>query len=90
MQERLAIVETNINHIRGDVSEIKSMLVDHINKDSEKLTREEAYKAFAFKTLEPEVIRIRGTLNKAFWWSLGITGTLITGLIFFILQHTTA
>lgn len=84
--ERMAIVETQMINIGKEVTEIKTMLITHMEADADKMTRSEAYKAFAYKQIEPEVGRLRALVVKSLWWVVGIGGTLISGLVLFFVK----
>jgi hypothetical protein len=56
MNERMARVETNIENIKEQIGEIKEMLTDHVNWESDKY--EEMDKKFAPKWIEKFVIAL--------------------------------
>ena len=87
--ERMAIVENEVKHISIQTTEIKALLIAHIEKDADKMTRAEAYKAFAYKTTEKEVGRVRTTVTKAVWWGITTVGSLVVGLVLYILNFRT-
>lgn len=56
MNERMARVETNIENIKEQITEIKNMLIDHVDWESDKY--EEMDKKFAPKWIEKFVIAL--------------------------------
>ncbi len=45
--ERISKIETHVDYIKSDVTEIKSMLKEHINKEDAFITLAEGRKTFA-------------------------------------------
>lgn len=56
MTERMARVETNIDNIKEDVSEIKKMLEKHIDSEIERY--EDMNKRFAPKWVQPTLVTL--------------------------------
>jgi len=56
MNERMARVETNINNIKEDVQEIKTMLTDHVLREDQKY--KDLDKKYAPKWVERTLITL--------------------------------
>ena len=61
--ERLAVIETEITTLKGDVSEIKQMLKDHVEWESNKY--ETLSNLFAGKWVEKITIAVTGSVITA-------------------------
>lgn len=86
MEERdIKIVETTLKFVQRDISEIKSTLNAISLSLSMSMTRDEAYKAFAQKNIEPELLRVRNVAEKSVFIIavslLGIIASLITLMV---------
>lgn len=84
--ERITSVETKMDYVSADIKEIKKMLSDHIARDGEKLTREEAYKAFAYKHIEPEIDKLRSKMDKGMWIIISSGVSMVISLIIIIVK----
>ena len=56
MNERMARVETNIDNIKEDVSEIKEMLTDHVHRETKRF--DDMDKKFAAKWVQPAFVSL--------------------------------
>lgn len=85
--ERLMKVETNVDHIMKDVSDIKVMLIEHIEKDSDKLTRKEAAATYANKYVEDDVKGFKVLATRFFWIVVTGMSSIIIGLVTYIAKN---
>lgn len=74
-ESKIAVLNSQMLKMQSDVTEIKNMTINHILKDDEKLTKEDAKSMFAGKYIE-----------KAFWVAVTFTTTVLTAIVISIVD----